>query len=102
MVMATSLSTSGAMVWVTSGSSAQKTMPSQLKSILAFSWAFCSMELKPSLCSLPRLVIMPMVGLIIDCRLSISPTREMPASMMARSVLLSMSHNDRGTPIWLL
>ena len=87
------------MVAVTNGSSAQYTMLSQLFRIFAFSCAFSSIEAKPSLCSLPMLVITPMVGRIMACRLSISPVVEMPASIMASVVLVSMSHSESGTPI---
>ena len=74
-------------------------MHSQLVSILHFSLAFSCIEAKPSLCSLPMLVMMPIVGLIMACRLPISPVVEMPASMMASCVLSSMSHSESGTPI---
>ena len=45
-------------------------------------------------------VRMPMVGWIIDCKASIYPGSEIPASKMPSVVVCSKRHTDRGTPSW--
>ncbi len=57
----------------------------------------------PSLCTPPIFVNTPISGLIIDSRRSISPGRDIPASIIARLWHEGSScHNESGTPIWEL
>ena len=65
----------------------------------SFSQHFSSIEVKFSWCALPRLVKMPMVGLMMRCNASISFGSEMAASKIPTWLFSQSPHTERGTPI---
>ena len=79
--------------------SPSNTMYLLLRDRRSFSMHFSSIDAKPSLCSFPMLVITVMSGLMMLSNTGISSGCEIPASMIARPVLSSMSQTDSGTPI---
>ncbi|GFI58938.1 hypothetical protein IMSAG025_02402 [Muribaculaceae bacterium] len=69
---------------------------------ISFCEAFSILEENPSACASPIFVTITVSGRMQAARRSISPFFDIPASMIARDVSLSISHIDSGTPIWEL